>query len=204
MAEPVPPGHTADRPRRAPRQRGALSTMFNGGVSGLNALGSVWIFFVMILVNCDAFGRTLFNHPVEGVIEIVELSIVGIVFLQLADATRIGRLTRSDGLLNFALRRAQPVGRSLGVLWEALSIVFMAIVLWGSVILLIGSVENKHYVGADGVFTFPEWPVKTVIVIGCAATLIQFAVFAFRYLRERPHSTQDVADAMSHGQMDEV
>ena len=204
MAEPAPAGPTADQSGRASRQRGALSSLFNGSVSSLNALGSVWIFFVMILVNCDAFGRTLFNHPVEGVIEIIELSIVGIVFLQLADATRVGRLTRSDGLLNFTLRRAQPVGRVLGMLWEILSILFMAIVLWGSTILLIGSIENNHYVGADGVFTFPEWPVKTVIIIGCAATLVQFAVFATRYVRARPQSTQDVSDAMPHSQMDEA
>lgn len=203
MAEPAPTGPNADQTEKVLRRRGAFSTLLNGGVSSLNALGSVWIFFLMILVNCDAFGRTLFNNPVEGVIEIIELSIVGIVFLQLADATRVGRLTRSDGLLNFALRRARPVGRTLGLLWETLSIVFMGIVLWGSVVLLIGSVRNDEYVGADGVFTFPEWPVKAVIVVGCAATFLQFCVFAFRYMREQPSSTQAIADAMPR-QTDEV
>jgi len=195
MADPRPTGTAAEKTDRAPRKPGVLSALFNKGVTELNALGSVWVFFVMILVNCDAFGRTLFNHPIEGVIEIIELSVVGIVFLQIADATRVGRLTRSDGLLNIALARAPRLGRFMGALWEAMSILFMAIVLWGSVILLSGSIRNNEYVGADGVFTFPEWPVKTVIAVGCAATLLQFCVFATRYLRDKPTATHEVADA---------
>jgi TRAP-type C4-dicarboxylate transport system permease small subunit len=195
VADPISDGTTAKKTDGAPRKTGVLSTLFNKGVTGLNALGSVWVLLVMILVNCDAFGRTLFNHPIEGVIEIIELSVVGIVFLQIADATRVGRLTRSDGLLNIALANAPRFGRFMGALWEAMSILFMSIVLWGSLILLSGSIRNNEYVGADGVFTFPEWPVKTVIVVGCAATLVQFCVFASRYLRDQPTATDQVSDA---------
>lgn len=185
---------TAEQARGAPRNSGALPKLFNGTITGLNALGSIWVLFVMVLVNSDAFGRTVFNNPIEGVIEIIELSVVGIVFMQIADATRVGRLTRSDGLLNIALRRKPAIGRAMGALWEGLSIVFMGIVMWGSIILLIDSIEYNEYVGADGVFTFPEWPVKAVIVIGCAATMAMFCVFALRYLRDRPQRTQDVVD----------
>jgi TRAP-type C4-dicarboxylate transport system permease small subunit len=185
----------ADSTGGASRQRGALPFLFNRWVTGLNALGSVWVLLVMILVNCDAFGRTLFNHPIEGVIEIIELSIVGIVFLQIADATRVGRLTRSDGLLNIVLRYKPAAGKTMGLIWEALGMIFMGLVLWGSVILLMGSIENNEYVGADGVFTFPEWPVKVVIVIGCTTTLLQFCVFAIRYVRDEPARTADIADA---------
>jgi TRAP-type C4-dicarboxylate transport system permease small subunit len=195
MADSAPAGPDGNDRQGAPHRRGALSTLFNGGVTGLNALGSAWIFLLMLLINCDAIGRTFFNHPVEGVIEIIELSIVGIVFLQIADATRAGRLTRSDGLLNVILGRRPPTGRAMGAPWEGISILFMGIVLWGSVVLLIGSYRNNEYVGADGVFTFPEWPVKVVIAIGCATTLLQFCVFLYRFLRTRPTSTEDVVRA---------
>ncbi len=204
MTDPVSTGNSPERDGGAPRKGGALSTLMKGGITSLNALGSIWVLFVMIIVNCDAFGRTVFNHPVEGVIEILELSIVGIVFLQLADATRVGRLTRSDGLMNLVLARAPGVGRFMGLLWEGLGILFMGLVLWGSVILLISSVKNNEYVGADGVFTFPEWPVKTVIVVGCLATLLQFAVFAVRYMRTQPSCTQDVADRLVHRSAEEI
>ncbi|MBL4908217.1 MAG: TRAP transporter small permease [Sneathiella sp.] len=155
---------------------------FNKLVSSLNALGSVWIFLVMLLINADAFGRTVFAAPIDGVIEIVELSLVGIVFLQLGDATRRGRLTRSDGFFNLVGRHHRGLHRFMGVLFDGLGVLFMGIILYGSVPLLIESYENDYYVGNEGVFTAPVWPVNTIIVLGCVVTLLQFLVFAYRYV----------------------
>ena len=60
----------------------------------------------MLLINSDVLGRNLFNAPVRGVTELVSLSIVGIVFLQLADTLHSGRFTRADVLLERP--QAQP------------------------------------------------------------------------------------------------
>jgi TRAP-type C4-dicarboxylate transport system permease small subunit len=73
----------------------------------MNTIGSLWIFALMVMIDVDAFSRTFFNHPFHGVLELVELSIVGIVFLQLGDVTRQGRLTRSDGF-STSSGRASP------------------------------------------------------------------------------------------------
>ena len=69
--------------------------------SVLNIIGTLLIVSVMILVNSDVIGRGLFNAPISGVPEIVSMSIVAIVFLQVAQAFRKGRLTRSEAFLNF-------------------------------------------------------------------------------------------------------
>ena len=45
----------------------------------LNALGTVWIIALMLLINTAVVGRNLFKAPVRGVTELVALSIVGIV-----------------------------------------------------------------------------------------------------------------------------
>ena len=66
----------------------------------LNAIGTLWIVALMLLINSDVLGRELFNSPVRGVTELVSLSIVGIVFLQLADTLWSGRMTRADVLLD--------------------------------------------------------------------------------------------------------
>ena len=66
----------------------------------------------MVIINVDVLSRYLFNAPIQGVAEIVELSIVGIVFLQISDAVRAGRLTRSDGLYMQILKRRPMVGGS--------------------------------------------------------------------------------------------
>ncbi len=166
----------------APPQGGAFISLFDRLVSGMNGLGTVWIFVLMILINADAFGRTLLAAPIDGVIEMVELSLVGIVFLQLADAARRGRLTRSDGFFNLVLARRPRIGRYMGAAFDLLGAVFMTAIVFGSVPLLMDSIKNDYYVGNEGVFTFPVWPVKTIILIGCVIAGLQFLVFAWRYL----------------------
>ena len=37
----------------------------------------------MVVISLDVIGRTAFNAPLPGVLELVRLSIVGIVFIQL-------------------------------------------------------------------------------------------------------------------------
>jgi TRAP-type mannitol/chloroaromatic compound transport system permease small subunit len=161
---------------------GAPSSLLDKISGSMNALGSLWIFVLMILINIDAIGRTWFASPMDGVIELIELSLIGIIFLQLADATRCGRLTRSDGFFNMIQRRKPVAGRYLGILFEGLGILFMLIILWGSVPILIESWVEDFYVGEEGIFTAPVWPVKLVIVIGCVVTALQFASFGWRYL----------------------
>ena len=151
----------------------------------MNALGSIWIFALMLLINADALGRTLFVAPIDGVNEMIELSLVGIVFLQLGDATRRGRLTRSDGFSNVILRRWPGIGRILTAAFDFTGALFMAVIVWGSIPLLIESIEEGYFVGNEGVFTAPVWPIKLVIVIGCVMTALQFLAFAHRHISQR-------------------
>lgn len=171
-----------DTPPSPHRGGGVFSSAFDRLLSGLNAVGSLWILALMVLINFDAFGRTLFARPINGVIEVIEVSIVGIVFLQLGDATRGGRLTRSDGFFGLVLRRWPGVGRAMGAVFDLAAAAFMALILYGSFPLLTRAIERGYYIGEEGIFTFPQWPVKLIIVIGCLVTLVQFLVFARRYV----------------------
>lgn len=165
----------------APSRDGPLATVFHYLLGGLNAVGTVWIFALMVLINRDVFGRYFFNAPVDGVPEMIELSIVGIVFLQLGDATRTGRLTRSDGLFYFVLRKWPAVGRVMGALFDLLGAFLMGLILYGSVPMLREAWAENHFIGEIGIFTAPTWPIKAIIVVGCLVTLLQFVVFAWRY-----------------------
>jgi len=166
----------------SPPKGGGLLSAFNVFVSGMNAIGTAWIFVLMVLINADAFGRTLFAAPIDGVIEMIELSLVGIVFMQLCDATRRGRLTRSDGFYNFVSVRKPRIGRYMGVAFDSLGAIFMLIIILGSVPLLIDAYNNDYFVGNEGLFTAPVWPVKLIILIGCTVTMFQFMVFVGRHL----------------------
>ncbi len=167
----------------APRKRGAVVLAFDTFVSGLNGLGTLWIIALLVLINADVFGRNVLAAPIDGVIEIIEITIVAIVFLQIGDATRIGRLTRSDGFFNLILRRYPRVGHVLGATFDFLGALFMFFILYGFWPTLVQAWERDEYVGNEGVFTAPTWPVKLIVVIGCVVTLLLFAGFAWRHVR---------------------
>lgn len=158
-------------------------------VGGMNALGSAWILVLMLLINADAFGRTLFDRPIIGVIEIIQISIVGIVFMQLADSLRIGALTRSDGLFNQVRARSPVAARYMAVATHVLGAAFMGLVLYGSWPLMIESWVQDHYIGVPGMFTAPLWPVKGIIVLASAVTMVQFLLMAARWWRLRSPAT---------------
>ncbi len=174
----------------APPEGGAHFSLFGILVSAMNSIGTALIFVLMIMINADAFGRTLFAAPVNGVNEMIELSLVGIVFLQLADTTRCGRLTRSDGFFKWVMTHRPAIGRYMGAAFDLLGALFMAAIVFGSIPLLIDAVKNDHFVGNEGIFTFPVWPVKTIIVVGCIVALLQFLIFVWRYLGGGRHPSE--------------
>ena len=152
----------------------APHTLFDRLVVGMNALGSVWILFLVLLVTSDAMSRSFFASPIVGVTELIQISIIGIVFLQLADAIRTGRMTRADSFLTL-LRNWRPrVASSLEACYFLLGASYMALGLWGSYPLMVEAFERDEVIGNTGVFTLIIWPIKTVIVLGLAVSLIEF------------------------------
>ena len=149
----------------------------------LNALGTLWIVALMVLINTDVIGRDLFNAPVRGVTELVSLSIVGIVFLQLADTLATGRMTRADVLLD-RLKRTRPwLADALQALYHVIGAVLMGVILWAAWAPLVESIRIQEYVGAVGDFTAPVWPVRLIMLVGICATLITFVLLAWLDVR---------------------
>jgi TRAP-type mannitol/chloroaromatic compound transport system permease small subunit len=158
----------------------------------LNALGTLMIIGLMLLINADIIGRTGFDAPVRGVTELVALSIVGIVFLQLADTLRCGRFTRADMLLD-QLKRDRPVlAARLQALYHLLGAVLMLVILWAAWPSLVQSIATREYVGALGDFTAPVWPVRLMMLVGLIVTALTFVLLAVMDLRraQRLHRTR--------------
>jgi TRAP-type mannitol/chloroaromatic compound transport system permease small subunit len=156
----------------------------------LNGVGTAWIFVLMLIVNTDVISRFVFNAPIQGVTEIVRLSIVGIVFLQISDAVRLGRLTRSDGLYQRFVARHPLAGSVAGLVFDLLGAVFFVILLIGSVPRLFEAWERGYFLGNEGLFTVPIWPIRLILVIGCTVVSIQFLILATRHVEQiRDHWT---------------
>jgi TRAP-type mannitol/chloroaromatic compound transport system permease small subunit len=153
----------------------------------LNAMGTLLIIGLMLLINSDIIGRTGFDAPLRGVTELVSLSIVGIVFLQLADTLRCGRFTRADMLLD-QLKRDRPVfAARLQAVYHLAGAVLMVVILWAAWPSLIGSIASREYVGALGDFTAPVWPVRLMMLVGLATTALTFLMLAFIDLQRSRH-----------------
>src|SRR5687767_15923835 len=82
-----------------PAANATAPRFFPALVGVLNAAGVVWVFALMFLISADITARTVFEDPIAGVTEMVSLSLVGCVFLQLAHAVLRGRLMRVDMFL---------------------------------------------------------------------------------------------------------
>ncbi len=150
---------------------------------GMNALGTLWILGLMVLINADVIGRNAFNHPVRGVTELVALSIVGIVFLQLADTLRAGRFTRADVLLDRLEKTRPALADALHAAFHAVGAALLLVILWASWQPLLESVRIREYVGAIGDFQAPVWPVRLITLLGLATTALCFLLLMWRDLQ---------------------
>jgi TRAP-type mannitol/chloroaromatic compound transport system permease small subunit len=146
--------------------------------NGLNVIGTLLILGLVALVNADVLGRNLFLAPISGVPEIVSMSIVAIVFLQVSQAFRMGRFTRTDALLDAVARRAPRLRAAIELVYLGAALALVWFLLLASWPLFAKAWQRNTYVGTIGDFTAPEWPVKLIIVIGCAALIMQLLMAA--------------------------
>lgn len=156
----------------ARRIRAAADTISNG----LNVVGTLLILALVVLVNADVLGRNLFLAPISGVPEIVSMSIVAIVFLQVSQAFRMGRFTRTDAVLDAIARRSPRLRAAVELVYVAAAIALVWFLLSASWPLFEKAWERGTYIGTVGDFTAPEWPVKLVILVGCAALVMQMLI----------------------------
>lgn len=159
-----------------------VGRLFSRFVAGLNSVGGVLIFGLVIMINLDIICRFLFNAPIDGVTELVELSIVAIVFLQLGDAVRNGRLTRSDGLYNKLKEKHPRAGHMLGAFFDLAGATFFMLLIAGSVPRFIDAWERGYYAGNKGIIVIPIWPVRLIIVIGAVTVVFVFLGLVRKHL----------------------
>ncbi len=141
-----------------------------------NAVGTAVVLMLIAVVNYDIVARSVFGKPFLGAVEVVQFSLVLIVFLQLPDVVRTGRLTRSDGLLGLVKNHNARVSDAMRRVIDLLSAVFMALIVYAMWPEFLDMFETKDYFGVPGVFTAPWWPVKLVIVASAALCLVHFVL----------------------------
>lgn len=154
----------------------AINTFAGRLAISANIAGTLAVLALVAVVNFDVVARGVFNQPFMGAVEVVQFSMVLIVFLQLPDVVRVNRLTRSDGFLVVLSRRAPRLTAVLTHIIEIVSAVFMALIaiaIWPE---FVDMWQTRDYFGVPGVFTAPWWPIKLVIFLSAALCVVVFVL----------------------------
>jgi TRAP-type mannitol/chloroaromatic compound transport system permease small subunit len=167
----------------APGERRGRDSPFGYLVDGMNGLGSVLIFAVMGLMVADVLMRDLFNRPIDGVAEMVAISIIAVVFLQLASTLRHGRMSRADLFIDGFTLRHPRAGNLIHVLFSLAGAFVCGVILYATYPRFAKAWVENEFFGVQGVFTMPTWPLQLVVLVGCAVTALQYLLHAVWHLR---------------------
>ena len=143
-----------------------------------NAVGTIVVLGLVLVVDYDMGARNAFNAPFQGAREVVQFSMVLIVFLQLPDVCRVNRLTRSDGFLIVIGGRHPAFARGLRRVLDAVSAVFMGVIAYAIWPEFLKMWASGDFFGIPGIFTAPWWPVKLTIFVSAVLAAIIFALKA--------------------------
>jgi TRAP-type C4-dicarboxylate transport system permease small subunit len=131
----------------------------------MNNIGTIIIAIGMVIVCGDVAARNLFNAPFFGVPELLKMTIIAIVFLQLPHAVLSGRMIRSEVFLDALPARPSRILNTFHMLCGA---AFLAAIVWGVWPQLVEAVKYRLFVGLWVGFQAPVWPIRSIIVIGAA------------------------------------
>ncbi len=169
--------------------------LFDRVIAAMNGAGVVWIFALMFLICADIAGRTAFDRPLQAVPEIVSLSLIGCVFLQIAFAISRDRLTRAEILLATARDRAPAFAAAASLLAALAGIVVFSAVALGATPDFIRAATTGEFVGVEGIYTLPVAPIKFFVVAGCVAALLAYTSQLIATVRAAPAAARTVAVA---------
>jgi len=150
--------------------------LFAAFTSGMNSLGTFWVFCLMFLICADIISRTFLNFSIRGVSEIVGYSIVTAVFLQFANTLHVGRFTRAEVLIDWLEKKRPVAGFSFMAAFHLLGFGVFAMITYGTFPKLVTAWRTNEVTGVPGDFTFIIWPFLAIIVAGAAATALEFAI----------------------------
>ena len=154
------------------------SSWFGTFTATLNIIGTVLIVAMAIAVNADVFGRNAFNHPIPGVNEFIGLSIVAVVFLQLANTLREGRHVSNDIIMQAIGVHRPRVAYVFYGLFNLIGAGLMFFIVWFVWPMVVEMYQAGYYKGTANVVEIPIWIFVAPVVIGGIATGIQYLLFA--------------------------
>lgn len=148
-------------------------------MAALNAVGTAWVAGLTVLICADILGRALFSSPIIGVPEIVKVSVVAIVWLQMSHTLKIGGHLRSDVLLGRLSRRHRAI---VNLAAYALGAIIFGLLVFSGWNTMIMAWELGEFEGEEPV-RIPTYPLRSIVLLGAGLTSLQFLLMALEVIR---------------------
>ena len=139
-------------------------------MAALNVLGTLWIVAITILITADVTGRAFFDSPIFGVPEIVKISVVGIVWLQMSYTLKIDGHLRSHIIIDRVNPRLREVFHLLTYL---LGLTIFALIIYSGWDTMIDAWVDGEFEGEAPV-RVPTYPIRSIVLLGAFLTSVQF------------------------------
>ncbi len=125
----------------------------------LNFLAALAIFALMILGSAQIILRSVFNSPLAGYIDLVELSMASMAFLGAAYCQRLGSHIRMEILIGRFRGRTLWVMEAIGIL---VALFIIAVLIWYG----WGHFLRSYQLGDSTIDAeYPVWPSKLLVPI---------------------------------------
>ncbi|MDI1286697.1 MAG: TRAP transporter small permease [Reyranella sp.] len=170
MADSTSSEHSGSLLLTIDRQLGRLENLFND-------IGGVFIFALMWLTMAEVLGRRLFNAPVPGAIDYIEVGMAAFAFMGAAYCQRLGGHVRMDLLVTNLRGRILWFVEALAIL---VAVVYIAIIIWASA----QDAWRSFDLGDETLDAHvPVWPSKLIVPVAMALLELRLLVNLWGYLR---------------------
>ena len=146
--------------------------------TGLNIVGAVLIGFLMLFTVGEIVGRYLFNSPIKGHVEIVQLTMAGVVFLGIAFTQKVGGHVRMEFVVNALKGRLRLIVESFTLL----------LALFIFAMITVYSLQDTLYCLSIGDNTpllyWPTWPSKLCIPVGSFFLCLRLVLQIIQHLSQ--------------------
>jgi len=144
---------------------------------GFNLIAAFFILALMLVGVVQVLGRKLFNAPIYGYVDLIEISMATFAFLGIAWCERLGGHVRMELLL----------GRTRGRLRWGLEVFGVVVAMF--VIAVLGFYAYRHFLRAyelgDSTIDaeYPLWPSKLMVPLSFALLWLRLLIHLLGYLR---------------------
>jgi len=146
--------------------------------AGLNIVGAALVGFLMLFTVGEIVGRYLFNSPIKGHVEIVQLTMAGVVFLGIAFTQKVGGHVRMEFVVSALKGWLRIITESFTLL---LSLFIFAMIT-------VYSLQDTLYCLSIGDNTpllyWPTWPSKLCIPLGSFFLCLRLVIQIVQYLSQ--------------------